>query len=583
MKKPLVTTTILQPGQICAFFDHEHFYHGMIVTVLDKAVQVCSENGDLLSFSPARLVILSKAVYSTADSRTTLMQFSEEVNHSLLSLSAEALWQRLQGSPQALSLQDIVNLCGLQDTDTCRFALFTVLKEHPCLFRHKGDVYFVLSEEETIAAQSKEKERQQDFEYKQAVEQWVGQIVAKTSPLSEFEQVLQSRLERELSLQPHSKPLHWLNQIFHHIAPDQSYRDLLLSVRMALGQIDKQTDRFLAFSGLPVLFPASVLDAACKAKPFTVDSARRDLTELECWTIDAAETEDIDDAISLQQTESGWELGIHISDVAYFVTPGSLIDLEAAKRTSSIYLPTANIHMLPEQLSCHLASLKAGEARPALSIIFQIDAAYKITSHEINLSAIMVNKRFSYEEIGLSLDSASPYSALNNLSLTLQKIANKHLQQRTERGARIVEDSTQSPARRLIAELMVIYNSRMAGFAKLHKLPFYYRYLEELIPEQNDSGFADGLIFPPSVLGTKPIAHQAMGLDVYAQMTSPLRRYADLVNQRQVISCLNHCKPIYNIMDLEKLIPHLLQTRQAIRRVTYQSEQEAEQNSISEY
>jgi exoribonuclease-2 len=579
MKKPPVTTPILQPGQICAFFDHEHFYYGMIVSVLDKAVQVCSENGDLLSFSPARLVILSKAVYSTSDPGAVLAKFTDEVKHSLATLSAETLWQQLKGSQQALSLQDIINLCGLRDTDTCQFALFTVLKEHPCLFRHKGDLYFVLSEEETIAAQSKETERQQDFEYKLAVEQWIGQIVAGTSPLSELGNDLQSRLEREMSLQPHTKPLHWLNQIFHRVAPSQSYRDLLLLVRMALGQMDEQTDRFLAYSGLPVLFPVSVFNAAKEIRPFLPDSARLDLTELECWTIDAPETEDIDDAISLQPTETGWELGIHISDVAHFVQPGSVVDIEAVKRTSSIYLPDANVHMLPERLSCQLASLRAGETRPALSIIFQIDADYKITTHKIVLAQIKVNRRFSYEEFEFCLDPGSPGSDLNNRISTLQRIANIHLQQRIDRGARIVEDGTQSPARRLIAELMVIYNSRMADFAKLHQLPFYYRYLEELIPEQNDRGFSDGLIFPPSVLGTRPIAHQAMGLDVYGQMTSPLRRYADLVNQRQVISCLNKSKLLYKNEDLEKLIPHLLQTRQTIRRVTYQSEQESKLNN----
>jgi len=572
MSKPPVASASLQPGQICAFYDKEHFYHGVIVTISNKAVQVCSETGDLLNLSPARLVILSETIFDFLNPSESIAHFVTEVQQNIQMLAADTIWQQLKHLNQELTLQEIAAICSLPDNDVFRFALFTLLRKHSSLFRHKGEGYFALSEEESQAVLKADKEHALELEYRQKIEQWIMQIFAGKSDTQDIDEEMMSRLESELSLHSYTKPLIWLNHIFHKLAPDVHYYDSLTKLRIALGQIDEHTDRFLAKSGLPVLFPANVTKAATLIKPYKIGAGRFDFTEVECWTIDADESNDLDDAISIEKTAEGWQLGIHISDVTYFVQQDSTLDKEALKRTSSIYLPEADIHMLPGSISCQLASLQAGSDKPVLSLICSIGPDYRIISGTIMLSAIRVHKRFSYDKFEEFLSSESTDNIMNVKVSALEKIVAAHLQQRINQGARIVTDVNQSASRRLIAECMVIYNSRLADYAKMHNLPFYYRYLEDQMPEQDDLEIAEAPNFPSSVLSIRPLAHQAMGLAVYAQLTSPLRRYADLVNQRQIISCLAKGNPVYDNDALINLIPHLTHTRQIIRLVTQQAD-----------
>ncbi len=580
MKNSSAQTTILQPGQICAFFDKEQFYCGIIISLSEKTVQIHSENGTILNLSPARIVLLSETVYPISDSDTTLVQFNLDVIANKSDLSGEVIWHQLKDTGRELTLPEIIKLCSLDNTDACRFALFTVLRDNPCQFRHKGNLYHVLSESESQAAIQADQAHQLDLEYQQAIENWITEVISHPAKAHVLLESNNTRLEQDLSFHTHHKPLQWLHHIVNRVAPDKSYKDMLLIIRKALGQIDDSTDLFLAVSGLPVLFPRDVLNSVNETPPYEFDDSRLDITELDCWTIDAEDTEDIDDAISLQETEEGWILGIHISDVSALVAPESLIDIEAQKRTSSIYLAKNNTHMLPEPISCNIASLKVNEIRPALSLICNIDKEFAIESSELVLTQICVKRRFSYEEFEHYLDAENSGTDFQLKVLTLHNIVERHLNERILQGARIVADTGQSASRRLIAELMVLYNSKMANYAKLNKLPFFYRYLEEQLPAMDETEFADKQAFPSSILSVRPLPHQAMGLDVYAQMTSPLRRYADLVNQRQLISSLKKEHALYQTGDLETLIPLLMQTRQAIRLVTTQSEQFRQLNIV---
>lgn len=581
MNKPSANFSNLQPGQICGFFDKEHFFIGLIESVSEKAVLIFSDNNIKFNLHPARLVILSKEVYPLTNLTDTMDTFKSEVSLFSSTFSAETIWKQLKDLHRELTMQEIIKLCNLPETDVCRFALYGLLKESPFMFRHKGDIYLILNEQESLAAMAAEKEHREEQEFRKSVGKWMEQISAIASPFLPLDRDIQSRLETELSLHPYSKPIKWLNYIFHSLSPERSYEDSLISLRIALGQIDDNTDSFLAVSGLPALFPQAVSDEAESIQPYEHDKARLDLTGLECWTIDAEDTEDIDDAISIQDDSDGWILGIHISDVSTFVAPDSVIDNEAEKRTSSIYLPDSTIHMLPAGISCDKASLQVGKERPALTLLCRIDSDYSITSSEIVLSTVKINNRFTYEEFEQYLNIQNPDAPIEKKVSVLHKIMEKHLQYRIDHGAIIVANIEQTPSRSLVAELMVIYNSRMAAFAKEHKLPFFYRYLEELITEQVLNDDNDRLIFPASVLGVKPIPHQAMGLEIYAQLTSPLRRYADLINQRQVISCLTKSNYLYNADKLEKLIQHLTQTRQVIRKVTNQSERQWQLNQAN--
>ncbi|NQT62776.1 MAG: ribonuclease R [Candidatus Marinimicrobia bacterium] len=126
---------------------------------------------------------------------------------------------------------------------------------------------------------------------------------------------------------------------------------------------------------------------------------RTDLRHLTCFTIDPETAQDFDDAISIEQTSKGWNLGVHIADVSHYVTPGSPIDRGARKRGSSVYLVGTAIHMLPEKLASDLCSLKPHIDRLSMTCMMEIGRDGQFGKATIMNSVIHSNQRFSYEEV----------------------------------------------------------------------------------------------------------------------------------------------------------------------------------------
>jgi ribonuclease R len=107
-------------------------------------------------------------------------------------------------------------------------------------------------------------------------------------------------------------------------------------------------------------------------------AGREDLRNLETFTIDGATAKDFDDAVSLEKTENGWRLGVHIADVSHYIRPGSAIDRDAFERGTSLYLPGCTVPMLPEELSNNICSLMPDADRLAMSLFMDVSAAGKV-------------------------------------------------------------------------------------------------------------------------------------------------------------------------------------------------------------
>ncbi|MBM4399556.1 MAG: RNB domain-containing ribonuclease, partial [Candidatus Cloacimonetes bacterium] len=339
---------------------------------------------------------------------------------------------------------------------------------------------------------------------------------------------------------------------------------------------DMETCPLLARKGIPVLFTDAILQEAEAVSEYTAAQERTDLSGLECWTIDSEKTQDLDDAISLQKKDKSWELGIHISDVSSFIAIGSNLDAEALRRSASVYLPSMDIHMLPPAVSCQKASLVQLQLRPALSVLCTVDNEGQLISSRIILSQIRVSKNLCYEEVEtlLSTQATEESKPLQEKLITLQSIVNRHLQARIDKGAVTVENQEMTAARRMVAECMVIYNSILAAFTAQTAIPVFYRHpavYEDIKAEDN-------MLFIPAVLGTEPRPHLAMGLDVYAQFSSPLRRYSDLINQRQVIALLTDAEPPYAKARLDEMLEHLVTNQKRIRQITLMAEKESQES-----
>lgn len=317
-----------------------------------------------------------------------------------------------------------------------------------------------------------------------------------------------------------------------------------------------------------------------------------DLTTLKVCTIDDRSTKDMDDALSIEQTPEGYRLGVHISNVALLLDAGSGLEHEAVLRATSIYTPDVTINMLPSHLAEDKFSLCVGKVRPVVSCFFELDQRLQIVKSSLALALIKVTSRLSYDQVDEMLAAED-----HDLSL-LYNIASQCEQDRIERGAvkvqkgdatviigedqrlSLVEIDEQSPARSLVGEMMVLANGSMARLAAEHGIPLIFRgqpapdrgrKIDPRIPEGPARDYALRALLKKSTTGLLPQLHASLGLEAYAQVTSPIRRFADILNQRQLLDWLVYGKPRYAADQLSQLSEQLEEPLNKANQVSRES------------
>lgn len=194
--------------------------------------------------------------------------------------------------------------------------------------------------------------------------------------------------------------------------PDENHRNIIGEVIDVLGEQgdnDVEMHAILAQYGLPYRYPKEVEEAAEK---ISADITPEDIAEREDFrdvftcTIDPHDAKDFDDALSIKKTETDglWEVGVHIADVSHYVTEGSVIDKEAVKRATSVYLVDRTIPMLPERLCNFICSLRPDEEKLAYSVIFEMDEEGEIKNWHLAHTVIKSNRRYAYEEVQTILE-----------------------------------------------------------------------------------------------------------------------------------------------------------------------------------
>jgi ribonuclease R len=176
----------------------------------------------------------------------------------------------------------------------------------------------------------------------------------------------------------------------------------IIDILGVTGDNNAEMHAILAEFGLPYKYPEKVEQAADKISENITEkdiAEREDFRHVTTFTIDPVDAKDFDDALSLCKTGDGnWEVGVHIADVTHYVKPGDIIDEEAIKRATSIYLVDRTIPMLPERLSNKLCSLRQDEEKLCYSVVFVLNEKAEILASRIVRTAICSNRRFTYEE-----------------------------------------------------------------------------------------------------------------------------------------------------------------------------------------
>ena len=322
---------------------------------------------------------------------------------------------------------------------------------------------------------------------------------------------------------------------------------------------------------------------------------RRDMRDVFTFTIDPADAKDFDDAISFVEVkddrdheitgsrghEKLFQIGVHIADVSHYVKPGTKIDEDAYKRGTSTYLVDRVIPMLPEELCNDLCSLKPGEDKLCMSVVFLVDADARVLKYKICRTVIRSDARLNYDEVQemITRNPSSPRDPriLDSAILTLNTLASKLRAERLANGALAIEQDEmrfrldehyhptdiyfESPneAHHLVEEFMLLANRTVAKAVGSGR-PFVYRVhdlpdnekLDDLkkfkkrmgsrIPQQT----IDLLTIraqAKAVYSTYNIGHYGLAFSHYTHFTSPIRRYPDLMVHRLVEKYILTGKP----------------------------------------
>jgi exoribonuclease-2 len=306
----------------------------------------------------------------------------------------------------------------------------------------------------------------------------------------------------------------------------------------------------------------------CSETDLPSDAERLDLTGQTCVTIDDDDTRDIDDGLALERCSDGrLRIWIHVADPSRLIEPGSLLDLEARRRGSSLYLASGNLPMFPLELTTGPFSLRAGVRSAAWSTWVDLADDGAISGYGLVRSWVKPLYRLSYSDADDLIDLAPPEDP--DLA-DLDRLLNRRRRWREQQGALLMdlpegrirsrdgepclEISEPSPSRQMVAEAMILNGAVFASYGVEHGLALPYRSQlpAELPPQEELDALPDGAVrfaaikrcLSRGLMGTQPSAHFSLGLPAYVQATSPIRRYGDLVVQRQVEAHANGASPL---------------------------------------
>ncbi len=370
-------------------------------------------------------------------------------------------------------------------------------------------------------------------------------------------------------------------------------REQVFDLLVRLGVYRPHQSLELLRDGISEQFAPAVLDAARFLRQTSfVQGGREDFTGLATFTIDGAFSSDFDDALSFEPSpDGGGVVGVHITDAGSLLAMGSELDQEARCRGTSIYLPEGRIPMLPPELSEDSLSLRQGELRPGLSCLATLDAEGQVRQWRLARSILRVARRLTYDEADGLLESDSALAGLRRAMQAFRRW-------RAAQGAYFlplpelimgVDEDWQvwakrvdrdGPSREMVAETAIMANWLKAGYLAEHGLPALYRTQppprEPIVEGQAGDlffHFRQRRLLNRVEITLEPGLHAMLGLSPYTHVTSPIRRYLDLVVQRQLGAALAGETPPYDAeslrglaMEVEPVVRRAGKVRQARQR-----------------
>lgn len=555
---------------------------GIFAGTAGERITLFSEEGKEISVDPEKLAFSSgikiEGELTQSEKKLKLREFRRQLEEKKDDVDLATIWECFEGTGNEIPFDEISELYfgDRKVSDEDALTLFWTVDKNDVYFR-RGEAGYVPrtrdEAEELIrkrGAEEKRKEERENALY------WAKGVLAGHPPKKEagfdpsgYIELIRAYVIHLDKFTRAGEVKSFLSEI--GIRDPEGAIEFLIKAGGWKEDEDPVIKRFSIREGFPEGVESEVRDIIGRELP---EEGFQDLGELVIFSVDDQDTEDIDDALSVSVTPEGTLIGVHIANVASMVPKWSPPDEEASKRGETIYLPEKRIHMFPTRLITEKLSLIENTERAALSLLALFDEDMNIKSHRFVNSKIRVARNMTYSE-------GSEYFLNDPGGIRMREIALHLRQKRLEAGALIVQlpqlkiritgsgeisiekNFMNSVAHVVVAEMMILMN-RMAGkYLKDRRIPGIFRSQPEPVSEDAKSLDESDPLYPVRIVrflraprvGLSPEPHKSLGLDVYAQVTSPIRRYADLIMQRQIVSNIMWGEEAYSEEELENLYP----------------------------
>ena len=516
---------------------------------------VIDERGQAYTLHPRDFTYeVGGASYQPADIGPFVAEAEAYIDPSTL----EIAWEFLTEAGESADPAALAQLLFSDQSPTFAYAAHRLLVEDKIFFKQKGDRYEprpVAQVDELRLQLERETQRQQEWEsFVTKARQGLG-----GEPV-EWQKCDRPRLEtlERLALlgdesSQRSQAIDILNAL--GVAPTVAGA---FDTLVALGLWSVHENLALRRSQIPSHFSEETLTMAqqrLQSPPPDPDAHRVDLTHLKAYTVDDASTQEIDDGLSLEPLPDGTQrLWVHIADPTRWLIPGDDLDLEARRRCTTVYLPTGMVPMFPLELATGAMSLIQGQTCCALSFGITLTEAGDIQDYQIHPTLIRPTYRLTYDEVDEMLElgiTAEPELQglahwakvrgqwrLTQGAISINMPESNIKVSETEDDI-VIEVLNDSMARQMVAEMMILAGEVAARYGQAHALaiPFRSQPQPELPSDEELIQLPTGWVRDSAIrrcmtrseVGVTPSRHATLGLDSYSQVTSPIRRYLDLL------------------------------------------------------
>ncbi|KPA10951.1 exoribonuclease R [Candidatus Magnetomorum sp. HK-1] len=584
----------MEPGNIVEYIEQKEIICAVVLETKKQRLRILTENNREVNLSIKRLVHVDRKGLNLSHGRDLLIERLKNTVAARKAIQDKVdvveLWDVVHNEQEWFDVETMTGLCFDDVNDDNSSAVIRALFHNKFYFKFSPDRFYPNSENqvELLKHQAKEVERKQAMIIDGG--EWLKQVINTKKPTLPEEKVQTVEILKSVYLfGKESDDYDIARGIVDRAGVD--IENGLLKLLIKLGAWDENENLDLYRFEIPITFPQEALNAAASfshAPKYNASSSeRKDLTNLDLITIDGQATTDHDDALSIEWDGNQFCLGIHIADVAGCIEKGSVIDIEAINRSTSIYTPDLKIPMLPPILAENVCSLKADEIRPAISIMAKVDVKATVLDFDIFPSIVKVHRQLTYHDANLMINDDPDLRQLHDIACAFREFRlNSDAVYITlpEIHIRIDEDTEEiiihrvdreNPCRMLVAESMILGNWLTAQFLRKNQTPAIYRSQpppkERLFEKQEGTLFENWMQrkhLSRFALSSKPASHSGLGLDCYVTTTSPIRKYYDLVTQRQIRSILGYGKA-YTKEDINHVIQHTRQIMAQASRLQF--------------